>query len=110
MLQLFNLLHNVCARLERLHYTLASEGCGYELIYRYVPGLRDVCAAAAAAAVSCVCSSCSAAACFSFCGSLGLAQLFLKRHEHACGAAWLCCGRCGISVAIRLLKNNKYWY
>lgn len=57
MLQLFNLLHNVCARLEGLHYTLASEGCSYELINRYVPGLRDVCAAAAATAVSCVCCS-----------------------------------------------------
>lgn len=55
MLQLFNLLHSVCARLESLHYTLTCECCGYKLINRYVPGLRDVCADATAATVSCVC-------------------------------------------------------
>lgn len=101
MLQLFNLLHSVCARLESLHYTLACECCGYKLINRYVPGLRDVCADAAAATVSCVCCFCSNK--FALSLGLGLAELFLKCHKHACCAARFCCGRCGISIAIRLL-------
>lgn len=53
LLQLFNLLHDVGARLECFNNAFASEYCGYKLINGYIPGIRGVCATAAAAAVGC---------------------------------------------------------